>query len=254
MPHEQDAGVPSDQESTAVGVVAGLAGSHSTTIKLASQQVIRVKRCILSNSISPVVEATDCGGVTTPRGPHSVFVAIRYKHRMEFVTTDDTPVPNGATSEWIVADDQTRIRVARFHPAGDAIGTVVLLNGRTEFIEKYFEVIRELLAKGYAVATLDWRGQGLSDRALDNRHMGHVADFDLFVSDLRQVVTEFVEPNCPAPYRLLCHSMGGNIGMRYLAAYPDTFESAVFSAPMWGIGKHPRTPASLHTCMGAWIG
>ena len=169
---------------------------------------------------------------------------------MTFVITDANPVPDGATADWLVASDRTRFRVARFHPSSPSKGTVVLLNGRTEFIEKYFEVVRDLLAKNYAVATLDWRGQGLSDRALDNPHKGHVEDFDHFVSDLRQAVVDVIEPNCPGPYRMLCHSMGGNIGMRYLGEHPDTFESAVFSAPMWGIGKHARTPLWMRAFSG----
>lgn len=164
---------------------------------------------------------------------------------MTFVTTDQSPVPSGGVSEWLSAADATRFRVARFVHSNSERGTVVLLNGRTEFIEKYFEVICDLQNRGYSVATLDWRGQGMSDRPLPNRQKGHVENFDLYVSDLRQTMTQFVEPNCPAPYRLLCHSMGGNIGIRYLGQYAATIESAVFTAPMWGIGRHARTPRLL---------
>ncbi|MFT5441184.1 MAG: lysophospholipase [Myxococcota bacterium] len=161
---------------------------------------------------------------------------------MTFVATEHDPIPDGAELQWLTAQDGTRFRVARFGSTSAPKGTVVILNGRTEFIEKYFEVTNELIARGYAVATLDWRGQGMSDRALDDRHKGHVENFDLFVSDLHQAIVDFVKPGCPAPYRMLCHSMGGNIGLRYLGAHSETFESAVFSAPMWGIGKNPRTP------------
>jgi lysophospholipase len=170
---------------------------------------------------------------------------------MDFVITVEDPVPEGGVVEWLTALDRTRFRVARFIARNPSRGTVVLLNGRTEFIEKYFEVIGDLHERGYAVATLDWRGQGMSDRPLPNRHKGHVDNFESYVSDLRQFVTQFVEPGCPAPYRLLCHSMGGNIGMRYLGRYSETFESAVFSAPMWGIGKHARTPSLLRLVGGA---
>ena len=45
-------------------------------------------------------------------------------------------------------------------PDVPAAGVCVLLNGQTEFIEKYFEVIDELRGRGFAVATMDWRGQG----------------------------------------------------------------------------------------------
>ncbi len=156
---------------------------------------------------------------------------------MHFVATERDPVPEGARADFLVAPDGTRFRVARFGRADATRGTVVVLNGRTEFIEKYFEVIGDLMARGFAVATLDWRGQGRSDRALENPHKGHVDDFDDFVADLRQAWIEFTEPHGPAPFRALCHSMGGNIGLRYLREHPDTFESAVFCAPMWGIGK-----------------
>ena len=161
---------------------------------------------------------------------------------MPFVVTPQDPVPTGGESDWLTASDGTRFRVARFGSPTAKNGTVVLLTGRTEFIEKYFEVIGDLISRDYAVATLDWRGQGLSDRALENRHKGYVESFDLFVSDLHQAIEEYVRPNCPPPFRALCHSMGGNIGLRYLGEHPGFFSSALFSAPMWGIGKFARTP------------
>ena len=174
---------------------------------------------------------------------------------MSFVTTPRDPAPAGAHAEWLSTPDGTRIRVARFATADPNRGTVVILNGRTEFIEKYFETIDDLMTRGFAVATLDWRGQGRSDRPLANPHKAHVEHFDLYVSDLRQAWVEFITPHCPAPYHALCHSMGGNIGLRYLHAYPDTFESAIFSAPMWGIGRPARVPAWMRAiaAVSRWL-
>lgn len=160
---------------------------------------------------------------------------------MTLIATARDPIPEGAVAEWVTAADGTRLRVARWCPSTSTRGTVVLLSGRSEFIEKYFEVVGALLERGYAVATLDWRGQGLSDRSLPNPYKGHVEHFDLYVSDLRHVIETFVLPNCKGPYRLVCHSLGGNIGLRYLGAHPDTFSDALFSAPMWGIGRAART-------------
>src|SRR6201986_4234150 len=79
------------------------------------------------------------------------------------------------------------LRAARYPAAPDVAerGVCVLLNGQTEFIEKYFEVIDELRGRGFAVATMDWRGQGGSSRALsDDSRKGYVGDFAEYDSDL----------------------------------------------------------------------
>ena len=51
-------------------------------------------------------------------------------------------------------------------------GTVCVFGGRGEFIEKYFETISELRQRGFAVAIMDWRGQGHSSRQLPDRAQG----------------------------------------------------------------------------------
>ena len=78
------------------------------------------------------------------------------------------------------------LRAARFAAAPDvaARGTCVLLNGQTEFIEKYFEVIDELRGRGFAVATMDWRGQGDSTRATKDSRKSFVGDFSEYDQDL----------------------------------------------------------------------
>jgi lysophospholipase len=169
---------------------------------------------------------------------------------LSLVATAADPVPKGAVVEWLSAGDGTRIRVARWCPADATRGTIVVLPGRTEFIEKYFEVIDALLERGFCAAAIDWRGQGLSDRPLPNPHKGHVEDFDLYVADLESFIASFVEPACPRAGHLLSHSMGGNIALHYLGARPDTFSSAIFSAPMWGIGA-PARPRPLMRTLAA---
>ena len=57
--------------------------------------------------------------------------------------------------------------MAIWNSTGTARASVVLFGGRGEFIEKYAtEVVGELLARGFAVLSMDWRGQGLSSRML----------------------------------------------------------------------------------------
>ena len=43
-----------------------------------------------------------------------------------------------------------------------------MVNKGKLLIEKYFEVVGELRRRGFAVAVLDWRGQGGSSRLLRN--------------------------------------------------------------------------------------
>ncbi len=169
---------------------------------------------------------------------------------LPLVATPRDPLPDGTVADFLAMRDGARIRVARFGaaPASDSVrGTVVILQGRTEFIEKYFETIETLSACGFAVATLDWRGQGRSDRPLKNPQKGHVEDFSQYIDDLQEVYQRWIDPNCPGPYSMLAHSMGGNIGLRYLAEKPGDFQRGIFSAPMFGLGKTTRPSTGLRS-------
>src|ERR1700733_13777654 len=113
------------------------------------------------------------------------------------------------------------LRAARFPAAPDvpARGVCVLLNGQTEFIEKYFEVIDELRGRGFAVATMDWRGQGDSARALsDESRKSYVHDFSEYEEDLDTLMNWIVTPMLASGQRpiALAHSMGGHNLLRYL--------------------------------------
>lgn len=137
--------------------------------------------------------------------------------------------------------DGVRLRAASWPGSSATKGTVLILQGRTEFIEKYFETIAELRARGYAVAAFDWRGQGLSDRALPDRHKGHVGGFAEYHLDIDCVLETFVmpDPALPPPYTLLAHSMGAHIALRYLHDRPEPFARAVLCSPMAYINTAP---------------
>ncbi|PCJ19115.1 MAG: hypothetical protein COB02_08680 [Candidatus Cloacimonadota bacterium] len=112
-------------------------------------------------------------------------------------------------------------------------GTVLIVQGYSEFIEKYEEVITELRGRGYAVVAYDSRGQGLSSRFLKDFHKGYVDSYGAMVDDLQQVHDEVVS-NLPKPHILLAHSMGGNVSMRFLQEKKQVFDQAFLSAPMLG--------------------
>lgn len=139
---------------------------------------------------------------------------------------------------WLAAPG-ARLRYACWNASGStARGTVVILTGRAEFIEKYAtEVVGELLGRGHAVIALDWRGQGLSDRPLPQEHdAGHIDRFETYVTDLKLFLDTIVAPLAKGPVFALCHSMGGHIFLRALAECGSApFAAAVVTAPMTGL-------------------
>src|ERR1700685_601703 len=166
---------------------------------------------------------------------------------MHLVSTHDNPAPPDAIVAMARAVDGVQLRTARWVPQTALRGTVVLLQGRSEFIEKYFEVIAELLKRGFAVATLDWRGQGGSARQLKNPRKGHIDDFSLYERDLNAFVTEVLGPSCPRPWFGLCHSMGAAIMLGIAHAGRCPFERLVLSSPMIRIAnlRRPRLAQGL---------
>jgi lysophospholipase len=151
---------------------------------------------------------------------------------MKLISIPANPVPDNAVAGSIKTPDGVSLRFARFAPPPGRKGTVVLLQGRAEFIEKYFETARDLRTRGFAVATFDWRGQGLSDRALTDRQKGYVRDFSQYAIDLDAIMEQVVLPDCPPPIFALGHSMGGAVAIRACHSGSRWFERVVLSAPM----------------------
>jgi lysophospholipase len=172
------------------------------------------------------------------------------------VGTDAAPIPDGAAAEWFVGAGGVRLRAALFAPVGPPRGSVVVSPGRTEAIEKYFEVAERLTSRGFVVLIHDWRGQGLADRLLPNRLLGHAAGFQDFLADYEALLGAF-EGRLPQPWIALGHSMGGCLTLLAMAEGETRFGGAVLSAPMLGVrtGAVPRPVAralaSILTLAGA---
>jgi lysophospholipase len=146
----------------------------------------------------------------------------------------DAPPPGGGGAEWLRAQDGRRLRVALFAAPGPARGSVVLSPGRTEYIEKYFESVRDLQGRGFTVLVHDWRGQGRSDRLCPDPLRGHAEGLQPFLDDFRILLDTF-EARLPRPWINLAHSMGGALTTLALAAGERRFAGSVLSAPMFGI-------------------
>jgi lysophospholipase len=157
---------------------------------------------------------------------------------MELVSLAKNPIPSGAVVGTFAGYDGAPLRYARWQATrSPRRGTVCLFGGRGEFIEKYFEVIADLRRRGFAVATLDWRGQGGSVRSLKNPRKGHINDFAEYDRDLARFMRDIVLPDCPPPYVALAHSMGGAILLRNAVEPGSWFSRMVLVAPMIALNE-----------------
>lgn len=153
-------------------------------------------------------------------------------------------LPQGASAEWFTGAGGARLRAALFYPSGPARASVVLSPGRTEPIEKYGEVAGRLASLGFTVLAHDWRGQGLSDRLLADRRLGHAGGHGDFLADYEALLAAFAA-RLPGPWIAMGHSMGGALTLLALARGEARFAGAILSAPMLGLrtGAVPRPVA-----------
>jgi len=141
-----------------------------------------------------------------------------------------------AFAVWRHAADRVRLRLGLL--AKGAAGTILMVPGRTEYLEKYGAVADRFAQAGYGMACIDTRGQGLSDRFLADPRIGHVRRFAEYQHDVDALVAFATAQAMPRPWVVIGHSMGGAIALRALMRGLDV-AGAVFSAPMWGIAMNP---------------
>jgi lysophospholipase len=164
---------------------------------------------------------------------------------MTLVSIPANPVPDNVVTGTIKTPDGAELRFARWVPPAGRKGTVCVFTGRTEQIEKYFETVRDLRDRGFAVAMIDWRGQGHSSRRLRDPRKGYVRDFADFEIDVETFVQQVVLPDCPPPYFALAHSMGGAVMLRIAHAGKRWFDRMVLSAPMIDLPGRATSLASV---------
>ncbi|AGT08434.1 alpha/beta hydrolase [Paracoccus aminophilus] len=170
-----------------------------------------------------------------------------------FNTLPGDPVPR-VRAFWLRSEDGVRLRAAHW-PSDVGLGTVFLFQGRSEYLEKYNAVALELNEAGYDVLSIDWRGQGLSDRLQEDPRPSYIHDFAEYQRDVLELVVAADTLDLPQPWHLLAHSMGGTIGYTSLISEMPV-ASAVFSAPMWGInfGPVPRFVVAALASSGNRLG
>lgn len=147
---------------------------------------------------------------------------------------------------FLTSQDHIKLRYAHLpaHTAHNE-GTVILLHGRNECIEKYYETIDDLHMRGFHVATLDWRGQGHSDRLIKDHNRGFVRRFKDYADDLIEFIKTIVLRECPPPFYILAHSAGGLITLSAMPRLLPHIERIVLAAPLLGFDKKSFPDKSL---------
>ncbi|MBI1360404.1 MAG: alpha/beta fold hydrolase [Alphaproteobacteria bacterium] len=155
----------------------------------------------------------------------------------DLVLIAGNPAPANAEAIWYEGKGGRKLRMMfASEPKGGVKtrGTVFVCPGRTEFIEKYFEVARDLQARGFAVAIFDWPGQGLSERMLQDPMAGHVRAFGVYVDAFVRGIAHLGR-RAPRPHVILAHSMGGAISLEALRTNRVEATAVCFCSPMWDL-------------------
>ncbi|GGD56439.1 alpha/beta fold hydrolase [Croceicoccus mobilis] len=161
-------------------------------------------------------------------------------------------IPTGATeSVWHAADGHPIRRIdwpginAAETGARDR-GAILFLGGRGDHYEKYLETLDHWHRQGWAVTSIDWRGQAGSGRLGSDSMTGHVADFSHWISDLRDFWADWSARHDSGPRVLVGHSMGGHLSLRAVGEGAVSPDALVLVAPMLGFAGPPLPPAMWH--------
>jgi len=142
--------------------------------------------------------------------------------------------PDNGVAHWTYAVDGTRLRVGIWKSGIQGKGTILVFPGRTEYIEKYGRTVSDLVKLRHSVLVVDWRGQGLSDRATNDPMTGHVVRFSDYQKDVSAMIKAAADLDMPKPWFMIGHSLGACIGLRALIEGLSV-SACAFTSPMWSI-------------------
>ena len=173
-----------------------------------------------------------------------------HRSKAKLLKVAGNPLPEGGKAGVAVTSDGVHLRYARWSSAiRPSKGTVVILQGRAEFIEKYFETVEDLRQRGFGVLCFDWRGQGGSDRLLADPQKGHVEHFDQYLIDLDTILSDVALPDCVAPFYLLGHSTGGLIALLAAPMLGNRVRRMVLASPLIALRNLPLKQKTLQRAL-----
>jgi lysophospholipase len=159
---------------------------------------------------------------------------------MELISTDDNPAPPNGRTGMLAVQGGVVLRHATWRTVKPPCkGTVIILQGRAEFIEKYFETIAELRESGFDVCAFDWRGQGGSGRLIGDPAKGYIESFEQYVDDLDAMLNGVALPDCRPPFFILGHSTGSLIALLAAQRIATRIQRMVLCSPLLRFGELP---------------
>lgn len=162
---------------------------------------------------------------------------------MKVEPLDRRALPQGAAVSSWPASDGWPVRVLEWPRAAESArrGALIFAGGRGDFLEKYLEPLAYWRARGWDVASFEWRGQGGSRGGIVG---GHVESFDPLVADAGALIGRWAAAHA-GPRVAVAHSMGGHLLLRLLAERRPALDAAVLVAPMIAVNASP---------IPAWLG
>lgn len=202
----------------------------------------------------PLLYAYQVNQTAHPKGLHVTASFQTNPHESAetiLFETAGNPKPEQVQAGFLAAKDHKELRYALVPSSPKhRHGTIILLHGRNESIEKYYETIHDLHRRGFHVATMDWRGQGHSERLLKNKNRGFVRRFKDYTDDLEQFISTIVLKNCPPPFYILAHSAGGLIALSAMPYLNSHIKRIVLAAPLLGLANKSLFDTNLRHLSG----
>lgn len=136
------------------------------------------------------------------------------------------------------------------HDTADS--TLILIGGRNESHAKYAEVAYDFFTRGFDVWTYDHRGQGFSQRELENTQIGWIESFQNYVNDLDIFYNRVVSPHKKKNFYIIAHSMGAAVTALWLAQRQVRPTAVMLTAPMIDLilNPYPRFVVTLLVAAG----
>ncbi|WP_430598133.1 alpha/beta fold hydrolase [Enterococcus sp. AZ177] len=137
---------------------------------------------------------------------------------------------------FLSSDQKTMSHFICWEPTCEAIGTVQIIHGMAEYIERYHDFAKYLNDVGFVVVGHDHLGHGESVLHDQPKHgyFGKGEPVTFVLDDIHQV-EEWIGENFPnLPHFMLGHSMGSFALRNYLQLYRSEISGAIFM----GTGKN----------------